>query len=153
MYFRLIEENELEQRAKKHAKKQKGLGYFVNMNAGNVEYNKWFFNHAMGSDKGQYDGPDVGDVGGGEGSSASVGGEGAGEGGGGMGESFETEERLIACDECGKKFHRNEMEFSKDCYGIPFRLLCVNCLDRIYQEKGYDGEYYTPYDENIEWDY
>lgn len=46
--------NELKDRAKKHKKanKKKAWGWFVNPNAGNVEYNVDFFNHAMGSDGG-----------------------------------------------------------------------------------------------------
>jgi hypothetical protein len=38
--------NPLFDAAKKHAKKQKGLGYFVKLNAGNVEANVDAFNHA-----------------------------------------------------------------------------------------------------------
>ena len=52
MKFRLVEDNELQKRAKYHAKKRKGRGYFVKLNAGNPEYNAEFFNHAMGSDAG-----------------------------------------------------------------------------------------------------
>lgn len=46
--------NELKDRAKKHKKanKKKAWGWFVNPNAGNVEYNVGFFNHVMGSDGG-----------------------------------------------------------------------------------------------------
>ena len=57
------------------------------------------------------------------------------------------------CPECGKEYDRSEMNFSKDCNGIPFRLLCFGCLERIYEKKGYDGEYYTEADECIDWDY
>ncbi len=57
------------------------------------------------------------------------------------------------CPECGREFDRSEMQFSKDCHGIPFRLLCYECLDKIYDEKGYDGEYYTEADECIDEDY
>lgn len=41
------EENELEKRAKFNRKHNKGLGWFVNPDAGNVEYNNAFFNAAM----------------------------------------------------------------------------------------------------------
>ena len=41
------EENELEKRAKFNRKHNKGLGWFVNPDAGNVEYNNAFFNSAM----------------------------------------------------------------------------------------------------------
>lgn len=38
------------------------------------------------------------------------------------------------------------------CHGIPFRLVCDRCYQRI-MSKGYDGEYYTEADEQIEDDY
>ncbi|MFR1310814.1 MAG: hypothetical protein ACLSCO_19310 [Gallintestinimicrobium sp.] len=44
------------------------------------------------------------------------------------------------------------MYFTKDCHGIPFRLVCDRCYQRI-MSKGYDGEYYTEADEQIEDDY
>lgn len=59
------------------------------------------------------------------------------------------EMRMIMCEECGKLFNREEMIFSHDCHGIPFRLLCASCVANIYETKGYDGEYYTELDENI----
>lgn len=37
-------------------------------------------------------------------------------------------------------------------HGIPFRLVCDRCYQRI-MSKGYDGEYYTEADEQIEDDY
>lgn len=61
--------------------------------------------------------------------------------------------RLAECKECGKEFPRDEMQFSRDCHGIPFRLLCFDCYDKIMDEKGYDGEEYTSDDENIEEDW
>lgn len=65
--------NELKDRAKKHKKanKKKAWGWFVNPNAGNVEYNVDFFNHAMGSDGG------------------TLGTSGGASDGGGMGESLQ----------------------------------------------------------------
>lgn len=57
------------------------------------------------------------------------------------------------CPICGKYCYREEMDFSRDCHGIPFRLLCFDCLDKIEEEKGYDGEYYTEADECIDYDY
>lgn len=137
MKFRLVEDNELQKRAKYHAKKRKGRGYFVKLNAGNPEYNAEFFNHAMGSDAG-----------------APV------SGGEAMGEDYEVtsqfedpEKRLIRCEECDGEFPKDEMTFSKDCWGIPFRMLCPNCYDDIMNSRGYDGEYYTSEDEQIEPDY
>lgn len=56
------------------------------------------------------------------------------------------------CPVCGKEVERDEMTFTHDCHGIPFRLVCWECYEKIMDEKGYDGEYYTELDENI-WDY
>ena len=41
--------NELEKRAKRHRKKQKGMSPFINKDAGNVEYNMAMFNKMMGN--------------------------------------------------------------------------------------------------------
>lgn len=59
----------------------------------------------------------------------------------------------IVCPICGKEFEREEMIWSRDCHGITFRLLCYDCWDKILDEKGFDGEYYTELDECIDWDY
>ena len=58
---------------------------------------------------------------------------------------------LYECPICKQKFTRDEMGWSYDCHGITYRLLCFNCLEAVYDEKGYDGEYYDESDENI-WD-
>lgn len=60
---------------------------------------------------------------------------------------------LRMCPECGKEYDRKDMEFSRDCHGITYRLLCFDCLERIYEEKGFDGEYYTEADECLDYDY
>jgi hypothetical protein len=57
------------------------------------------------------------------------------------------------CPICGKEFEREDMIWSTDCHGIPFRLLCYDCYDKVMDEKGFDGEYYTELDECIDWDY
>ncbi len=44
------------------------------------------------------------------------------------------------------------MNFTKDCHGIPFRLVCFDCYTKL-MEKGYDGEYYDESDECIDYDY
>lgn len=44
------------------------------------------------------------------------------------------------------------MTFTHDCHGITYRLVCNSCYDTVMQ-KGYDGEYYTELDEQIEDDY
>lgn len=62
----------------------------------------------------------------------------------------EDEEDIRTCPVCECDVHREDMRFTYDCHGIPFRLVCDNCYDTIMDEKGYDGEYYTSADENIE---
>ena len=64
---------------------------------------------------------------------------------------MEKEERTCECRKCGKMFPRSEMTFTKDCHGIPFRLVCYDCYDEL-MEEGFDGEYYDERDECI-WDY
>ena len=54
------------------------------------------------------------------------------------------------CPVCGKEFEREDMVWTHDCHGITFRLVCNDCYDKIMEEKGYDGEYYTELDENID---
>lgn len=61
-------------------------------------------------------------------------------------------EDMKICPECGKEVSRADMNFTHDCHGIPFRLLCFDCYDKA-MEKGYDGAYYTEADENIEGDW
>ena len=56
------------------------------------------------------------------------------------------------CPVCEKEVLRSDMDFTYDCRGMPFRLVCFNCYSRL-MEKGYDGEYYTEADEQIEDDY
>lgn len=56
------------------------------------------------------------------------------------------------CPCCGREFKRADMNFTKDCHGIPFRLVCMACYSKIMDE-GFDGEYYTEADEQIDDDY
>ena len=63
------------------------------------------------------------------------------------------EKDLRVCPVCEREVERKDMNFSRDCHGITFRLLCWDCLEKIYEEKGYDGEYYTEADECIDEDY
>lgn len=56
------------------------------------------------------------------------------------------------CAYCGKKVKRIDIQFTRDCHGIPFRPVCLDCYDKL-MEKGYDGEYYTEADECIDYDY
>lgn len=62
------------------------------------------------------------------------------------------EKDIRTCPICNKEVERNDMTFTKDCHGIPFRLVCYDCYDEL-MEKGYDGEYYTELDECIGYDY
>lgn len=61
-----------------------------------------------------------------------------------------TEIRI--CPVCNNEVDREDMDFTKDCHGITFRLVCRQCWARL-MEKGYDGEYYTEADEQIEDNY
>ncbi|MCM1181482.1 MAG: hypothetical protein NC347_14600 [Clostridium sp.] len=63
------------------------------------------------------------------------------------------EERDIrTCPVCNAEVDREDMDFTRDCHGITFRLVCYRCWKRL-MSKGYDGEYYTDEDEQIEDDY
>lgn len=59
---------------------------------------------------------------------------------------------IRTCPVCSKETDRNNMAFTHDCYGIPFRLVCFDCYDKL-MAKGYDGQHYTAADENIDYDY
>ena len=55
-----------------------------------------------------------------------------------MGATFEvssSEEMCGAdiriCPTCGKEVVRDDMLFTHDCHGIPFRLVCFDCYDRL----------------------
>ena len=64
-----------------------------------------------------------------------------------------TGETIYICPLCKQGFFREYMKFSYDCHGIPFRLICEDCYEEVMNTKGYDGEYYTELDENIEPDW
>lgn len=55
---------------------------------------------------------------------------------------------LRICPECNREVDRKDMQFTHDCHGITFRLLCWKCYNKA-MAKGYDGEYYTEADENF----
>jgi len=59
---------------------------------------------------------------------------------------------LRTCPVCGKEVKREDMEFTRDCHGIVFRLVCIPCYDKL-MEKGYDGAYYTAQDECLDYYY
>lgn len=60
------------------------------------------------------------------------------------------EEKRI-CQVCQKEFPRSSMSWTHDCHGI--RLVCCECYEKIMEENGYGGEYYTEVDECIDEDY
>ena len=59
---------------------------------------------------------------------------------------------LRICPCCNKEVERNDMQFTTDCHGITYRLVCYNCYDKL-MAKGYDGAYYTEADECLDYDY
>lgn len=59
---------------------------------------------------------------------------------------------LRMCPVCNKEVERVDMYFTRDCHGIPFRLVCWDCYDKL-MAKGYDGQYYTEADECLDYDY
>ena len=64
------------------------------------------------------------------------------------------EERKNTCLECGKEFKRSDMLFTRDCHGIPMRLVCSGCYEKIMSnDPGYDGVYYDESDECLDYDY
>lgn len=56
------------------------------------------------------------------------------------------EKDIRICPVCNKEVERNDMNFTRDCHGITFRLVCNDCWEKL-MEKGYDGEYYSEADE------
>ncbi len=64
----------------------------------------------------------------------------------------EEEKDVRVCPVCEKEVERADMNFTRDCHGITFRLVCADCYRRL-MAKGYDGEYYDEADEQIEADY
>ncbi len=63
------------------------------------------------------------------------------------------DEHKIICPICRESFTREEMIFSRDCHGIPFRLVCQLCNAELMRDRGFDGEYYTEADECLDEDY
>lgn len=42
----------------------------------------------------------------------------------------------LTCPVCGKEFHREDMDFTRDCHGITFRLVCFDCYDTATPNEG-----------------
>ena len=59
-----------------------------------------------------------------------------------------NELNLHQCACCEGIFETNDMQHTTDCYGIPFRLVCMNCYEAC-MKNGYDGQIYNEFDENI----
>lgn len=57
------------------------------------------------------------------------------------------------CPECGKECNRSDMEWTYDCHGIVFRLVCMKCWESIMDNRGFDGEEYDESDECLDYDY
>lgn len=64
-----------------------------------------------------------------------------------------TELSLHTCPICDKQVRVHKMQRTYDCHGIPFRMVCEKCYDRIMNTKGYDGERYSELDECLDYDY
>lgn len=62
---------------------------------------------------------------------------------------IDTEKDMRICPSCGKKVERENMLFTRDCHGIPYRLVCYDCYEEL-MSKGYDGVYYNESDECID---
>ena len=62
------------------------------------------------------------------------------------------EKDIRICQCCNREVERKDMEFTRDCHGIIFRLVCFDCYEKL-MAKGYDGQYYTEADECIDEDY
>ena len=65
-------------------------------------------------------------------------------------EDMEDKDMRI-CQECEQLVERADMTFTRDCHGIPFRLVCWDCYCKIMESKGYDGAYYDDSDENLDY--
>ena len=52
---------------------------------------------------------------------------------------FNNEKDMRICPCCNREVERGEMDFTRDCHGITFRLVCFSCWDKL-MKKGYDGE-------------
>lgn len=58
-------------------------------------------------------------------------------------------EDIRPCPVCGKEVDRADMNYTRDCHGITYRLVCWKCYEKL-MKKGYDGEYYTEVDECLD---
>lgn len=59
----------------------------------------------------------------------------------------------VECPACGKTARVRDLRQTFDCHGIYYRKVCEDCYEEIMEKKGYDGEYYSEFDECIDYDY
>lgn len=60
--------------------------------------------------------------------------------------------RIRSCAVCKNEFDKDEVLWTKDCHGIPFRQVCFKCYEKV-MSRGFDGEYYTAADECLDDDF
>jgi hypothetical protein len=58
----------------------------------------------------------------------------------------------VPCQVCNEEFTKGLLRRTRDCQGIPYRLVCPECYDKV-MAKGYDGQYYDERDECLTEDY
>lgn len=61
--------------------------------------------------------------------------------------------KKVECPACGETMRGLDAMWTYDCHGITYRQVCPKCHDKIMGGRGYDGQYYTEADENLELDY
>lgn len=67
-----------------------------------------------------------------------------------MSRQIERDIRICPC--CNQEVERGEMDFTRDCHGIAFRLVCFSCWEKLMRKR-FDGEYYSELDECIDYEY
>lgn len=43
------------------------------------------------------------------------------------------EKDIRICPVCNKEVERNDMNFTRDCHGITFRLVCNDCWEKLME--------------------
>lgn len=57
------------------------------------------------------------------------------------------EKDIRLCPVCEREVERADMDYTRDCHGVTFRLVCHKCWKKL-MAKGYDGEYYDDTDDD-----
>ena len=47
---------------------------------------------------------------------------------------FNNEKDMRICPCCNREVERGEMDFTRDCHGITFRLVCFSCWDKLMKK-------------------